>query len=175
MLCGINALRLRAMKHLFLSLAAILFLTGLSLAQAEDSANRCRGMSKEVVALSSQYKELRERRRRLPSGEWDEELSNEGGKLSKVLSSLGVELGHPPYTKRTILSCLGAPDAVKNHRQMGPLLGVYNRDLEKEGQKIVKKSNRQYLIYFWRGWHDFLFFISEDGLIVDHGWWFAYE
>jgi hypothetical protein len=31
------------------------------------------------------------------------------------------------------------------------------------------------LIYFWRGWHDFLFFISEEGVIVDHGWWFAYE
>ena len=111
----------------------------------------------------------------MPPGERDKELSDAGGKLSKVLSSLGVELGHPPYTKRTIIECLGTPDAIKNHRQMTPLLGVYNRELEKAGRKIVKKSNRQYLIYFWRGWHDFLFFISEDGLIVDHGWWFAYE
>ena len=163
------------MKHLILSLAAILFSADLSSAQVKVSANRCEGLDEKVAALSSQYRELRERRRRLPEGERDAELSDAGGKLSKVLSSLGVELGHAPYTKQTIVGCLGAPDAVKNHKQMGPLLGIYNREREKAGRQIKEKSNRRYLIYFWRGWHDFLFFISEDGRIVDHGWWFAYE
>jgi hypothetical protein len=27
----------------------------------------------------------------------------------------------------------------------------------------------------WRGGHDFMFVINDGGLIVDHGWWFAYE
>ena len=57
---------------------------------------------------------------------------------------------------------------------MGPLLGVYNRELEKAGRKIVKESNRQYLIYFGEAGR-FSFLISEGGLIVDYGWWFAYE
>lgn len=163
------------MKHLLISFAALLFLTDPSFAQAKDSASICPDVKSEVQVLITRYRELRERRRRLPQGERDPELSDSGGTLSSVLSSLGAELGHSPYTKRTIVECLGAPDAVKNHRQMIPLLGVYNREREKAGQKLLKKSKRQYLIYFWRGWHDFLFFISEDGLIVDHGWWFAYE
>lgn len=163
------------MKHLILSLAAVLLFADVSFAEGENSAERCGRLKPETTALIGQYKELKERRRRLPSGEREEELSNDGGKLNKVLSSLGAELGRPPYTRKTIVACLGAPDAIKNHRQMTPLLGVYNRQLEKAGRKIVKKSDRQYLIYFWRGWHDFLFFISEGGLIVDHGWWFAYE
>jgi hypothetical protein len=163
------------MKHLLLSLAAALLFTGLSFAQGKDSAGGCEGMSKEVAVLVRQYRELRQRRSRLPRGERDPDLSDDGGKLSKVLSRLGTELGQPPYTKRAIVECLGAPDAVKNHRQMSPLLGIYNRELERAGRKVLKKSNRQYLIYFWRGWHDFLFFISEGDKIVDHGWWFAYE
>ena len=163
------------MKRFILSLAAILFFANATFARAVDSADACKGLSKEVSALVNEYKELRERRRRLPPGERDKELSDEGGKLSRVLFSLGEALGRPPYTKRTIVACLGAPDASKNHKQMIPLLGIYNRELEKAGRKVEQKSNRRYLIYFWRGWHDFLFFISEDGQIVDHGWWFAYE
>jgi hypothetical protein len=73
------------------------------------------------------------------------------------------------------VGCLGEPDAVKNQKQMGHLLDIYNRESEKAGRKVERKSNREYLIYFWRGWHDFLFFISAGDAIVDHGWWFAYE
>jgi hypothetical protein len=163
------------MKQFIVSLAAVLFFAGALFARAKDSGEACRGVSQKVAALAEQYRELRSRRKSLPAGEYDRDLSDAGGKLSKVLSSLGAELGRPPYTKRIIVRCLGAPDAVRNDRQMGPLLGVYQRDRAKAGRKLEPKHGRQYLIYFWRGWHDFVFFISEGGKIVDHGWWFAYE
>jgi hypothetical protein len=163
------------MKRFIISLVAILLFAGVSFAQAVDSVDRCKVGNEKVGALISQYKTLRDKRRQLPPGTFDKDLSAAGGKLSKVLSSLGVELGHPPYTKRNIVECLGEPDAIKNHQQMGHLLDIYHRELKKAGRKIEKTSKREYLIYFWRGWHDFLFFISEDGMIVDHGWWFAYE
>lgn len=163
------------MKHFIISLAAILFFAGVSFAQAEDSADRCKGVNEKVAALVSQYKTLRDKRRQLPPGTYDKDLNADGGKLSKVLSSLGAELGHPSYTKRNIIECLGDPDAIKKHKQMGNFLDLYHRELRKSGRKIEKESNREYLIYFWRGWHDFLFFIREDDMIVDHGWWFAYE
>jgi hypothetical protein len=163
------------MKRFAIWLAASLLFTSVSFAQSRDSAERCKGVDKNAGALISQYKELRDKRRRLPPGTYDKELSADGGKLSRVLSALGLELGRPPYTKQTIVDCLGEPDAVKNQKQMGHLLDVYNRESESAGRKVERKSNREYLIYFWRGWHDFLFFISEDDAIVDHGWWFAYE
>jgi hypothetical protein len=132
-------------------------------------------MNKKVGALIQEYRDLRIRRARLQPGEYDRDLNDYGGRLHEVLSSLGEELGHPPYLKKEIVDCLGKPDAVKNRKQMGGLLEIYNRELRKAGRKIEEKSNREYLIYFWRGGHDLLFFISEDGRIVDHGWWFAYE
>jgi hypothetical protein len=91
--------------------------------------------------------------------------------LNRVLSALGVELGRPPNTRTTIVEYLGEPDAILGNRKMTKFLGIY----ERTQRKSAHKSERKYLIYFWRGWHDFLFFISEGGVIVDHGWWFAYE
>lgn len=161
------------MKYLIGSLAAILFLTGQSLAQSKDSDDRC--SNKKAAALASDYRELRDRRRRTAKRTRDKALDNYGGRLHQVLSSLGKELGHPPYTKEGILRCLGEPDAIRSHEQMGNYLGIYERELRKAGRQAQQRSDLQYLIYFWRGWHDFIFFISEDGVIVDHGWWFAYE
>jgi hypothetical protein len=163
------------MKHFIITLAAIIFLADISLAQSKDSVDGCRGLNKKVVAFVNQYKELRERRRQLPPGTFDRDVSGHGGKLHEVLSSLGVEFGHPPYTKQNILECLGAPDSIKTHKQMRNFLGIYNNELRKAGRKVAQNGKREYLIYFWRGWHDFLFFINEEGIIVDHGWWFAYE
>lgn len=57
---------------------------------------------------------------------------------------------------------------------MSKYLRVYYRGRESVRENELRRD-REYLIYFWRGWHDFLFFITEKGVIVDHGWWFAYE
>ena len=64
---------------------------------------------------------------------------------------------------------------VSKQSQMNGLLEIYNREKRIAGRKAAEGRGRQYLIYSWRGWHDFLFFVSEDGRLVDHGWWFAYE
>lgn len=164
------------MKYLIIAIAAILFLAvDISRANSMDSDNKCEGLDKKVAALVSEYKELRERRRRLPQGTFDKDVSGYGGGLFKVMASLGVEFGRPPYTKKTVVACLGKPDAIRSHKQMRRFLDIYNRELRKAGREIKENAEREYLVYFWRGWHDFLFFITEDGVVVDHGWWFAYE
>jgi hypothetical protein len=161
------------MKSLIVSL--MLLLAGASFARSKDMDDKCQGLSKKVLALISEYKELRERRARLPEGVHDRDLSSYGGKLHGVLASLGEELGHAPFTKQQIVECVGEPDAVKNSGQMRPFLEIYHRELKKAGREIAENEGREYLIYHWRGGHDFLFFINENGVIVDHGWWFAYE
>ena len=156
--------------------AAILFIVAAaSIARADGPVNRCQGLDANVSALVRQYRELRERRRQLPEGTFDQDLQADDGKFHRVLYSLGLEMGRPPYTKRTIVGCLGQPDAVKDGKQMSSFLDIYRRELRKAGREVKEKPGRVYLIYHWRGGHDFLFFISEGGRIVDHGWWFAYE
>ncbi len=159
----------------YLALTAILFVAASAQARAVDSEDACRGVDKKVAALAGQYRELRERRRRLPQGVFDEELQADGGKFHEVLAALGAEMGRPPYTRRTITECLGVPDAVKSGKQMRPFLDIYHRELRKAGREAKDLPGRVYLIYHWRGGHDFLFFITEGGRVVDHGWWFAYE
>jgi hypothetical protein len=157
-------------------LAAILFIAAaVSSARARNSVSVCRGLGANVSALVREYRELRERRRQLPEGTFDRDLQADGGKLHRVLYSLGLEMGHQPYTQRTVVGCLGHPDALKNGKEMEPFLDIYHRELRKAEREAREKPGRVYLIYHWRGGHDFLFFISEGGRIVDHGWWFAYE
>lgn len=161
------------MRMMIATWSLIVMFAGSAFSQSETLEAPC--PDQKVTALISEYKELRLRRRRLAPGNLDRELSAHNGRLQTVLSSLGVELGHAPVTTRIISQCMGEPDAIRNHRQMGSLVEIYNRELRKAGRKVVNPGKREYLIYFWRGWHDFVFFISEDGVIVDHGWWFAYE
>lgn len=158
---------------LLASVTATVF--ALPAARSHASESQCQGLDGKAVALIDQYKELRERRRHLPDGAYDKDLRDHGGKLHRALQALGTELGHPPYTKKIIVGCLGEPDAVHTQIQMARYLGIYERELRNAGRKPLAKRDREYLVYHWRGGHDFMFFISEDGLIVDHGWWFAYE
>jgi hypothetical protein len=158
---------------LLATVMAIVF--ALPAARANQSDSQCQGLNKKVVALINQYNELRERRRHLPDGAYDKDLRTHGGKLHRVLQSLGTELGHPPHTRKIIVGCLGAPDAIRNDIQMARYLGIYERERRRTKREPRAKRDREYLIYEWRGGHDFMFFINEDGLIVDHGWWFAYE
>ena len=155
--------------------AALLITAAVSTARAEDSGSRCRGLNANVSALAGEYRELRERRRQLPQGTFDQDTQADGGRFHRVLYSLGKEMGRPPYTRRIVVACLGEPDAVKSGKQMRPFLDIYQRELRKAGREVSERPGRVYLIYHWRGGHDFLFFISEAGRIVDHGWWFAYE
>jgi hypothetical protein len=61
-------------------------------------------------------------------------LRDHGGKLHRVLQSLGTELGHPPYTKKIIVGCLGEPDAIRNDVQMARFLGIYKRERRQQGE-----------------------------------------
>ena len=152
----------------------IIFANGSS-ARASDSADVPKNASNRVATLAQDYRELRAKRRQSPPGVHLKELDDSGGRLEQTLSALGVELGHPPHTTRFVIDCLGEPDAIRSGREMRNYLGIYYRGARKAARQADEQRNRKYLLYWWRGGHDFLFFIAEKGVIVDHGWWFAYE
>src|SRR5436190_19945198 len=122
------------MKRLTVSVSAVLLLAGGLAARSNQSDNHCQGLDKKVILLVNEYKELRERRRHWPDGAYDKDLRDHGGKLHRVLDSLGTELGRAPYTKKTIVACLGEPDAIRKQDQMGRYLGIYERERKKTGR-----------------------------------------
>jgi uncharacterized protein YjiS (DUF1127 family) len=162
------------LKHLAAACAIVALWTGGSPARANDTTEPNKDPGGRMASLAREYRELRLKRRHLPPGARLKELDDSGGRLNRILSDLGVELGRPPHTQRTVTGWLGQPDAILGKREMKKYLGVYYRGRESVSTAELRRD-RKYLIYFWRGWHDFLFFITEKGVIVDHGWWFAYE
>lgn len=161
------------MKWILILIIISLLPTSLDTLQNKAPVGEQPTLTKEVKILINTYHELRDRRRHLPAGTWDKDLDDQ---LHDALSTLGKELGHPPYSKKFILKWMGKPDAIYNQPQMHGFLDIYEREFRIAGKRPPPvKGKREYLVYHWRGGHDFMFFISEEGIIVDHGWWFAYE
>jgi hypothetical protein len=117
--------------------------------------------------LLTQYSQLRTRQKVLPQGVFDKELRSPDGQLSNVLGELGTQLGNPAYKKADIIRLMGEPDAIKSGKDYQP---------HSIGQRSEKPlADDLLLIYFWRGWHDYLYFVSRNDIIQDARWYFAGE
>src|SRR3954470_18076620 len=103
-----------AMKPFITALIVTLFLASIVRAQTIRAPEGCLEQNEKTAALINQYRELRERKRRLPEGVFDADLDDYKGKLHEVLCELGLRLGHPPYTKERVVACLGEPDAIRS-------------------------------------------------------------
>jgi hypothetical protein len=68
-----------------------------------------------------------------------------GSDFQKVLEALGTRM--TGATKEQLIKVMGKPDAAENDK----------------------------LIYFWRGRHDYLFFVCLNGVVSKSGWYYALE
>ncbi len=138
----------------------IMLLVSYSSIAATDSA---------LAALAEQYHSLRARQKAQLQGEFDKELRGAGGQLEKVLTELGQHLGKPQYTQQDIVRIMGEPDASKTAGEFLP------PSIDHHAPRGVIAKDETILIYFWRGWHDYLFFVSRHGKITGAYWYFAGE
>jgi hypothetical protein len=123
----------------------------------------------KINALAEQYQQLRARQKVLPAGTFDKELSGSGGQLSEVLEQLGKQLGNPEYSQEYIIRLMGNPDEImKSGDFQPPSIGQDDRS------GIIPKDEVR-LVYYWRGRHDYLYFISKAGIIQSAHWYFAGE
>lgn len=124
---------------------------------------------KNIEALAEKYTQLRERKKALQPGIFDKDLSGSGGKLEEVLSELGKQLGKPEYREEDIIRIMGKPDALK-------VAGEYQPgSLGQNAPERIVSNDEVLIIYFWRGWHDYLYFVSKAGIIQRAQWYFAGE
>jgi hypothetical protein len=117
--------------------------------------------------LLAQYSQLRIRQKALPQGVFDKELRSPDGQLSNVLGELGTQLGNPAYKKADIIRLMGEPDAIKSGKDYQP------HSIGERSEKPL--ADDLLLIYFWRGWHDYLYFVSRNDVIQNAHWYFAGE
>lgn len=78
--------------------------------------------------------------------------------LHRIMNALGERLGKNGTHVNKVFELMGHPDSY----------------IDELGVASVKESQTIW-IYHWRGWHDWLYFIVQDNLVVKADWWLAYE
>jgi hypothetical protein len=109
------------------------------------------GREKSTAELGEEYRILRNRKGHYNGGVWDDDLDRWGGRMHSVMVQLGQNLGTPGRGESDIKGLMGEPDS----------------------RRTVKGGT--HLIYLWRGWHDYLYFVCRNGKVKESRWYFAYE
>jgi hypothetical protein len=82
-----------------------------------------------------------------------------GSDLQKLMQALSEKLDVTGNDTCSVIKIMGVPDADNVPGQYGAFT--------KDGEKIM--------VYWWRGWHDFLYVVSEAGRIKYIKWFYALE
>lgn len=89
----------------------------------------------------------------------DKCCGNFGGDFQKLMQALSDKLNEKGTDSCCVISIMGAPDATEIPKQYGNFIS----------------GNEKIMIYWWRHWHDFLYFITENGKVKQTKWFYAYE
>jgi len=108
-------------------------------------------------ALAREWAELRHLKGHFQGGSWSEDADSWKGRKHQVLAELGEILGKPGTPETRIRELLGHPDRTE-HTCL-----------------VQAPADSDVLIYEWRGMHDFLYFVCQEGRVVKSGWWMAGE
>lgn len=82
------------------------------------------------------------------------------GPMHAVMSTLAERLG-PGHSSKEVVALMGAPDQ------------ILRAGSNPHGHDVA--PNEVHLLYWWRGGHDYLYFIARKGIIVSTHWWHAGE
>ncbi|MFB2967631.1 hypothetical protein ACE1CD_01535 [Aerosakkonema sp. BLCC-F183] len=118
--------------------------------------------------LSVEYRNLRTIPGHFGGGSWSDDADRWNGRKQQVMNLLGDCLGTGRYSKSEIIQWMGNPDRIA-------VKGDYYFAAIEHDRRNKPSGDYQYLIYFWRGGHDFLYFTFRGETIIDSGWWMAGE
>lgn len=95
--------------------------------------------------------------------------------LYVAMDELKNELGSGRYSLRRLEHCMGVPDTIIDARRVEQGIKLSDNVLAEAVTKIKENQDIVYHIYFWRSWHDYLYFVTTNNQIVKADWYFAYE
>ncbi len=124
----------------------------------------------ETKALAADFIALRSEMGQFNGGSWNEAVDQWQGRKHTTMMALGDRLGNGRFSCSQLTDLLHPPD----HTVQGgdPLYELIQTTPIFEA---IQDETAQFLVYEWRGTHDFLFFVCEDGRITAADWWYAGE
>ncbi|KAG0232519.1 hypothetical protein BGW42_008139 [Actinomortierella wolfii] len=113
----------------------------------------------EIMAVGVQYQEIRQVKGHWDGAEFNPDVDAYDGKKHKLMKTLGEFFGKRGTRVSEITQVMGRPDETKT--KLPHLAG----------------AKGHYLIYKWRGNHDYLWFNinSARRQVIESDWYYAYE
>jgi hypothetical protein len=131
-----------------------------------DPADRVRPM----VDMADEFKDLRAIEGHFDGGAWNDDVDQWMGRKHALMIELGDRLGEGAYGRSQVVDLLGAPDAIARESD-----ALYDLIRDRGEFKGPGGGAYEFLIYYWRGEHDFLYLIVREETILGAGWWYAGE
>jgi hypothetical protein len=131
-----------------------------------DKADNASG----IADVAAEFKALRAVKGHFEGGAWNAAVDRWMGRKHRVMIQLQSRLPAGRYDTAQVVEWLGPPDRTDPADYAG-------YDFIMRYPELGPPADGSYglLIYFWRGSHDFLYFVSYKNIIVDSGWWYAGE
>jgi hypothetical protein len=124
--------------------------------------------TEQLRQIASEFRGLRAIRGQFDGGTWDNDVDRWMGPKHRLMLELGARLGCGEFPKTDIIQLLNPPDHIarKGDRLYDQIFGL-------PGYDDWHPAAYEFLIYFWRGRHDFLFFACQGGVILGSDWWYG--
>ena len=148
-----------------LAIALVVILAGCAGATSAPGAPVATAPIEDIAA---EFRSLRTLKGHFEGGIWNDDLDKWMGRKHQLMIQLGSRLGAGEYSKAQVIQLLAPPDLTASE-------GDDLFDLVSSLPEFEKPATGPYefLIYYWRGMHDFLYFTSQGETIIVSGWWYA--
>ncbi|CAG8503267.1 3742_t:CDS:2 [Ambispora gerdemannii] len=129
----------------------------------------------EVERISKEYRGLRNVHGKFEGGDkWIDAVDSPDGGKHTMMKQLGEILGKPNTVAAEILAHLGEPDQLTtNLDQANPVVNLMPGPLIGSQPGVTASGAQEYyLVYFWRGKNDYLYFKidANQEKVISHGW-----
>ena len=123
-----------------------------------------------IVAKATEFRQLRAIQGHFDGGAWNDDVDRWMGRKHALMIELGDRLGAGAYTRTQAVDLLGAPDAIAREGD-----ALYEQIRNRGEFKGPTGGGYEFLVYHWRGEHDFMYLIVREEAILGAGWWYAGE
>ena len=158
-------------RKLFIILCALGYFSisaGTILSVFGTQENRLSQAPLEQVAAD--FRRMRTIRGHFAGGAWNGGADRWMGTKHRLMRELGTRLGRSEFSKPDVIQLLNPPDHIARKGDR-----LYLQIITLTGYDALPDAPYEFLIYYWRGHHDFLFFICLGGKIFGSDWWYEGE
>lgn len=127
-----------------------------------------------LIQLTAVFRALRAAPSHFAGGEWNDNVDQWQGRKHRVMLSLQEklvqeQLGGATLSRAALVDLLDTPDHIVDKDD--PLFAL----IERLPSYDDFAASEEFLVYEWRGTHDFLFFAIQNEQIIGSDWWYSGE